>query len=76
MVNVSDPIVPFRETIIWPPVMDEVNEAIDGQAGDSASNFASNNDPGDSPCTTTSNSQNENSKNDDAVFKVMLCDVM
>lgn len=30
-INVSEPIVPFRETIIEPPKMDMVNEAIEGE---------------------------------------------
>jgi len=30
-INVSEPIVPFRETIIEPPKHDMVNEAIEGE---------------------------------------------
>ena len=30
-INVSEPIVPFRETIIEPPKLDMVNEAIEGE---------------------------------------------
>lgn len=31
-INCSEPIVPFRETIVLPPKVDMVNEAIDFQA--------------------------------------------
>lgn len=30
-INVSEPIVPFRETIVPPPIVDMVNQAIEGQ---------------------------------------------
>lgn len=30
-INVSEPIVPFRETIVEPPKHDMVNEAIEGE---------------------------------------------
>ena len=33
----SDPIVPYRETIVWPPVVDAVNEAIVSLSADSSS---------------------------------------
>ena len=31
-INASEPIVPFRETVVVPPTVDMVNEAIQDQA--------------------------------------------
>lgn len=44
-INVSDPIVPFRETIVVPPIVDMVNENLQEQS-------KSANDAQDEPKTT------------------------